>query len=166
MFFKENFDKNPWQPRRNTNIKKYYFFTPRQLRIYDRFDQKTSKKSLFEKKCAKKVILPGCIDLKVPKVAIFGDPGKSGKWKNPSICVTHPGVLHIMIFFTCGIWIVSQVDPDFGAGVRETCQITSPVNLTMDFKNWENFRNNSTMDLRIGEIWKIIQRARFFWKIF
>ena len=30
-----------------------------------------------------------------------------------------------------------------------------PLNVTMDLKNWENFGNNSTMDLRIGEILEI-----------
>ena len=53
-FFKDNLDKSSRQPRENKNISKNMFLTSRQLRIYDRFDQKTSKKSLFFKKVCKK----------------------------------------------------------------------------------------------------------------
>ena len=65
VFFQENYHdiyKNIITTSRKLSKtrenKKYIFLTPRQLRIYDRFAQKTSKKSLLRKKCAKKVILP------------------------------------------------------------------------------------------------------------
>ena len=81
VFFKENFDKNPWQPRRNTNIKKYYFFNTTTASYLWSIWSKNFKKTLFEKKCAKKVILLGCIDFNIEKVVIFGVPGKSGKFQ-------------------------------------------------------------------------------------
>ena len=71
----------------------------------------------MRKKCAKKVIMPGCIDLNIQKVVIFGDPGKSGKCPNfINLGHTSRGSSHQKIF-TCGIWFFMLIDPDLWGGV-------------------------------------------------
>ena len=63
----------------------------RQLPIFDRFAKFSSKKLIFKKNRAKKVILHQYTDFNVQKVVILEDPGKSGRgqicfiWGLPSV---------------------------------------------------------------------------------